>query len=155
MLVSPRFRLGAFLCKERGSFPKYVVLDSRLPAKLEALVDALQASGVHAESLTIMSGYRTPDYNRELGNKTTWSRHLWGGAADVFIDESPRDGRMDDLDGNGVIDVRDSRRLFELADSLDRNPPEDWVAGGASYYAGTASHGPFVHVDVRGRPARW
>jgi hypothetical protein len=155
VLVSPRFRLGAFLCKERGSFPKYVVLDPRLPAKLEAFVDALNRSGVRADSLAVMSGYRTPAYNRALGNETTFSRHLWGGAADVFIDESPRDGRMDDLDGNGVVDVRDSERLFELADSLDRDPPEDWVTGGASYYAATDAHGPFLHVDVRGRAARW
>jgi hypothetical protein len=155
VLVSPRFRLGSFLCKEKGGFPKYVVLDPRLPAKLEAFVDALNRSGLRVASLSVMSGYRTPAYNRALGNTTTFSRHLWGGAADVFVDESPRDGRMDDIDGNGVVDARDSERLFELADSLDRNPPEDWVTGGAGYYASTAAHGPFLHVDVRGRAARW
>ena len=155
VLVSPRFRLGAFLCKEKGAFPKYVVLDPRLPAKLEAFVDALNRSGVHAQGLTVMSGYRTPAYNRALGNKTTFSQHLWGDAADVFVDESPRDGRMDDIDGNGVVDQRDSERLFEIADSLDRNPPEDWVVGGAGYYASTDAHGPFLHVDVRGHTARW
>lgn len=155
VLVSPRFRLGAFLCKEDGAFPKYVVLDPRLPAKLEALLDAVRASGLRANGLVVMSGYRTPAYNFAIGNKTTWSQHLWGSAADVFIDESPRDGRMDDLDGNGVVDVRDSEILFALADSLDRNPTEDWVTGGASYYESTAAHGPFLHVDVRGRAARW
>jgi hypothetical protein len=153
--VSPRFRLGAFLCKEDGAFPKYVVLDPRLPAKLEALLDAVRATGLRANGLVVMSGYRTPAYNGALGNKTTFSQHLWGSAADVFIDESPRDGRMDDLDGNGVVDARDSERLFELADSLDRNPTEDWVTGGASYYDSTPAHGPFLHVDVRGRAARW
>jgi hypothetical protein len=155
LLVSPRFRLGAFLCKQKGAFPKYVVLDPRLPAKLEAFLDALHAKGVHAESLTVMSGYRTPAYNRALGNETIFSRHLWGGAADVFVDESPRDGRMDDVDGNGVVDARDSEFLFALADSLDRNPTEDWITGGASYYDATTAHGPFLHVDVRGRAARW
>jgi len=153
--VSPRFRLGQFLCKQAGAFPKYVVLDERLPRKLEALLDALHAAGSPAETLTVMSGYRTPEYNRSLGNQTTFSRHLWGAAADVFVDEAPRDGIMDDLDANGVVDVRDSETLFGLADALDRSPREDWIAGGAGYYDATEAHGPFVHVDVRSHAARW
>ncbi len=153
--VSPRFRLGQFLCKQSGGFPKYVVLDERLPGKLEALLDALHAAGTPAATLTIMSGYRTPAYNRSIGNETSFSRHLWGAAADVFVDESPRDERMDDLDGNGVVDVRDSEKLFALADALDRDPPEDWFVGGAGYYPATAAHGPFLHVDVRSFAARW
>jgi Peptidase M15 len=153
--VSPHFRLGQFQCKQPGGFPKYLVLDPRLLAKLEALLDALHRRGIAAESLEIMSGYRTPAYNRELGNKTAFSRHLWGQAADVFVDRAPRDGRMDDLDGNGVEDARDSAFLFAIADELDRSPPEDWLVGGASSYEGTEAHGPFLHVDVRGRAARW
>ena len=154
-LVSPRFRLGQFLCKQSGGFPKYVVLDERLPRKLEALLDAIHAAGTPAATLTVMSGYRTPAYNRDIGNETDFSRHLWGAAADVFVDDSPRDERMDDLDGNGVVDVRDSERLFALADALDRDPPEDWFVGGAGYYPATEAHGPFVHVDVRSFAARW
>ncbi|HXZ85569.1 MAG TPA: D-Ala-D-Ala carboxypeptidase family metallohydrolase [Myxococcota bacterium] len=154
-LVSPHFRLSQFLCKERGEFPKYVLVDARLLAKLEALLDALNQHGIAAQSLEIMSGYRTPAYNREIGNSTTWSRHLWGDAADVFVDRSPRDGRMDDLDGNGVVDARDAELLYALADALDRDPPEDWSIGGAGYYAATAAHGPFLHLDVRGHTARW
>jgi hypothetical protein len=154
-LVSPHFRLSQFLCKERGEFPKYLLLDARLLAKLETLLDALHQRGIAAASLEIMSGYRTPAYNRELGNPTTFSRHLWGDAADVFVDQAPRDGRMDDLDGNGVVDARDAELLFAIADSLDRDPPEDWSIGGAGYYDETKAHGPFVHVDVRGHTARW
>jgi len=153
--VSPRFRLGQFLCKQSSDFPKYVVLDERLPRKLEALLDAVRGAGTPAETLSVMSGYRTPAYNRSIGNETTFSRHLFGAAADVFVDESPRDGRMDDLDGDGVVSVRDSEKLFALADALDRDPPEDWFVGGAGYYAATDAHGPFVHVDVRSRAARW
>ena len=153
--VSPRFRLGQFLCKQSGGFPKYVVLDERLPRKLEALLDAIHQSGAPSATLTVMSGYRTPSYNRGIGNGTDWSRHLWGAAADVFVDDSPRDGRMDDLDGDGAVTVRDSAKLFSLADALDRDPPEDWFIGGAGYYAATEAHGPFVHVDVRSHAARW
>jgi len=154
-LVSPHFRLRQFLCKESADFPKYVLVDARLLGKLEALLDALHQRGIPAHSLEIMSGYRTPAYNREIGNSTGFSRHLWGDAADVFVDESPRDGRMDDLDGNGVVDARDAQVLYSLADALDRDPPEDWSIGGAGYYAATDAHGPFVHLDVRGHSARW
>jgi peptidase M15-like protein len=153
--VSPHFRLGQFLCKQAGGFPKYLLLDSRLLAKLEALLEAVHRRGIATDSLEIMSGYRTPAYNRELGNETAFSRHLWGQAADVFVDQTPRDGRMDDLDRNGVVDQRDAAFLFAIADELDHSPPEDWLVGGASSYGATDAHGPFVHVDVRGRAARW
>ena len=46
-----------------------------------------------------------------LGNETRLSRHLFGAAADVFVDESPADGVMDDLDGDGRITARDAERL--------------------------------------------
>ena len=75
-----------------------------------------------------MSGYRTPAYHRAIGDTTTFSRHLWGAAADVFID-ADGDGKMDDLDGNGVIDQRDAALLFALADAMDREPVEDWTVG--------------------------
>ena len=152
--VSPHFRLGDFLCKEKGGYPKYLVLDPRLPAKLEALLERARAAGLHAQTLTVMSGYRTPAYHHAIGNTTSFSRHLWGEGADVFID-SDGDGEMDDLDGNGVIDQRDAAVLFALAEALDREPAEDWTVGGASAYQATDAHGPFVHVDVRGRAARW
>jgi hypothetical protein len=45
--------------------------------------------------------------------------------------------------------------LFGLADQLDRAPREDWSVGGASAYPATGAHGPFVHLDVRERAARW
>ena len=152
--VSPHFHLRDFLCKQSGGFPKYLVLDSRLPAKLEALLDRARAAGIRAESLTVMSGYRTPAYNHALGNTTTFSRHVWGAGADVFVD-ADGDGRMDDLNGDGVVDQRDAAVLYALADALDRAPSEDWTVGGASAYRATDAHGPFVHVDVRGRAARW
>ncbi len=152
--VSPHFRLGDFLCKESGGYPKYLVLDPRLPAKLEALLESARAAGLNAPTLKVMSGYRTPAYHRAIGNTTLFSRHLWGAGADVFID-SDGDGAMDDLDGNGVIDQHDSAVLYALADALDREPAEDWTVGGASAYRATDAHGPFVHVDVRGRAARW
>jgi hypothetical protein len=150
--LSAHFRLRDFLCKdESAGFPKFVVLDVRLLDKLERLIDALRADGVPATRLTVMSGYRTPHYNRQIGNDTIWSRHTMGDAADVFVDEDG-DGVMDDLDRDGFITRADAEVLLQTVERLDACTD---LAGGAAAYAATDAHGPFVHVDVRGYRARW
>src|SRR5918995_970187 len=79
-------------CPERSNdFPKVVVIDPRLIVRLEQLADALEAIDKPAE-LHIMSGYRTPFYNRAIEN-VRYSLHQWGAAADVFVDDD-KDGRM-------------------------------------------------------------
>lgn len=146
VLVSRHFRLKQFLCKEAGGYPKYVVLDERLLLKLENLLERVNAAGYRATTFQIMSGYRTPAYNRSLGN-VPYSRHTWGAAADIFIDEDG-DGRMDDLNGDGRSDIRDAEALYRVVDASGDK-------GGLGEYPSTAAHGPFVHVDVRDRKARW
>jgi hypothetical protein len=84
-----------------------------------------------------------------------YSRHVWGGAADVFVDENPRDGMMDDLNADGAHDYRDAAVLYELVDGLYDKPFYAPFVGGLGRYKKTAAHGPFVHVDVRGFRARW
>lgn len=69
-----------------------MLLTTRLLLKLELLLDAFRERGIDAETLFVMSGYRTADYNRLIGNTTSYSRHAYGDAADVFVD---RDGVMD------------------------------------------------------------
>ena len=150
--VSPHFELRQFLCKQPGGFPKYVVLQEALPLKLESVVEALDRAGHGVDTLEIMSGYRTPFYNAGLGNVRD-SQHTLGSAADVFVDSRHR-SHMDDLDGNGVVDRRDALWLFSVVDRMDRAPTARWK-GGLGDYDSTAGHGPFVHIDVRGRLARW
>jgi uncharacterized protein YcbK (DUF882 family) len=101
-----------------------------------------------------MSGYRTPYYNKLIGN-VKYSRHLWGGAADIFIDEHPEDGMMDDLNGDGRIDCHDAAVLYDIIDQMYGKPWYERFLGGLGRYEKTNSHGPFVHVDVRGFRARW
>lgn len=158
--VSPHFQLKQFLCKQGGSFPKYVVLYETLLIKLERILEKLNQVGIVADDLYVMSGYRTPYYNKSLGNVNN-SRHILGDAADIFVDTSPKDGRMDDLNGDGRIDVKDSAYLKEIVESLERDPQArelagvDYKIGGIGVYSSNSSHGPFVHVDARGTPARW
>lgn len=146
--VSPSFRLGDFLCHQQPDrWPKYVLLDERLVVKLERLTAAATARGYGP--IRVMSGYRTPWYNRSIGNETTYSHHLFGRAADVFVDGNG-DGTMDDLDGDGQITEADAQRLEALVLALDGATP-----GGTGRYAPAAHRGPFVHIDVGGRASRW
>jgi hypothetical protein len=152
--LSSHFRLGQFLCKQPGGFPKYVVVQPTLLMKLEAVLEAVNDTGYPTDSLYVMSGYRTPFYNRAIGN-TANSRHVYGDAADIFVDVEPRDGRMDDLDGNGRVDVADNDVLIELVEGLEQRAPLQSLIGGLAPYRATPAHGPFVHVDARGHRARW
>lgn len=154
-LVSPHFRLRQFLCKQDGSYPKYMILDTRLLNALELLLEKANAHGYPTRTLTVMSGYRTPYYNRAIGNSTRYSRHVWGDAADIFIDENPQDGRMDDLNQDGEVDSHDAEVLYDLIESEYDSRFQKLHVGGLARYRETSSHGPFVHVDVRGVEARW
>jgi len=152
--LSPHFTLGQFLCKQEGGYPKYIVLRTQLLLKLEYLLGLVNSEGFRADTFTVMSGYRTPDYNRAIGN-VPYSRHVYGGAADIYIDENPRDGVMDDLDGNGHVDKADAAVLYDLIAEQSSRPEYDGHEGGLGEYGSTPAHGPFVHVDVRGFSARW
>ena len=153
VLVSPHFRLKQFLCKQPAGSRRYVVLNERLLVALEYLLERVNEAGYRATTFHVMSGYRTPAYNRSLGN-VRYSQHQWGAAADIFIDENG-DGVMDDLNGDGRSDIRDAEVLYRLIDGAAARPEAQGLIGGIGKYPSTAAHGPFVHVDVRDRKARW
>jgi len=152
--IAPHFQLKQFICKQSGGFPKYTVLEERLLLKLELILETINARGIYCKTLTIMSGYRTPFYNKEIGN-VKFSRHIFGAAADFYIDESPQDGEMDDVNGDGKIDIRDAQILSDHIESLSEELFYEPFQGGLAVYKQTASHGPFVHVDVRGYKVGW
>jgi hypothetical protein len=153
--VSPHFLLKQFLCKEDPSkqFPKYVVLKERLPLKLEAILERVNVLGFKTDTLHIMSAYRTPFYNHAIGD-VPYSLHQWGSAADIYVD--PQNvNRMEDLNRDGRIDVRDSKFLFDEIEQLLAEKEGRKFQGGMGFYPATSAHPPFVHVDVRGTAARW
>ena len=154
--VSKRFRLRDFLTHDQtGVWPKVLVLRVELLDKLELIGDELERRGLPG-SLHIMSGFRTPQYNAQgvgaKGGRARESRHMHGDAADVIVDANG-DGRMDDLDGDGRVTIRDARVLLAVADGIEAEHPD--LVGGLSAYPATSAHGPFVHVDARGVRARW
>ena len=151
--LSPHFTLGQFVCKQGSGWPKFVVLREPLLLKLEALLEAANARGWEAETFQVMSGYRTPAYNRGLGN-VGFSRHMYGDAADVFVDRDG-DGRMDDLNQDGKVDKADAAALHDLFAEVEKTPAVAPYLGGIGIYPATPAHGPYVHVDARGFRARW
>jgi hypothetical protein len=153
ILVSPHFTLGQLLCKQPGE-PRYISYSAPLVRKLEAVLEAVNEAGVAAPSLHVMSGFRTPAYNRAIGNRTVYSRHLWGDAADIFVDVDG-DGDMDDLDGDGRSTLADARVLADIVEAVMARGEEGVRSGGLGLYRRNAAHGPFVHVDARGYRARW
>ena len=151
--LTPRLTLGQFVCKQDSSGARYVVLRERLPLALEAALDRFARAGLAASGLTVMSGYRTPHYNRKLGSSRL-SRHQFGDAADVFVDEDG-DGVMDDLNADGRHDVGDARLLFDIVDAAQADADWQRFSGGLSAYPPNAYHGAFLHIDTRGMKARW
>lgn len=154
--VSEHFQLGDFLTHGQSSvWPKYLVLHERLVDKLELVIAELEREGITVRHMTVMSGFRTPAYNADGGTtagRSSVSRHMYGDASDVFVDNDG-DGRMDDLNGDGRVDARDAQVIVDAADRVERAHPE--LVGGEGVYAATSAHGPFAHVDARGTRARW
>jgi hypothetical protein len=154
VLVAPHLRLGQFVCKQNHECTPYVVLRERLLLALEVILEKLNGAGYVCDTLHIMSGYRTPAYNMAIGN-VPYSRHLWGDAADIFIDQNPCDGLIDDLNRDGEIDIGDAKVLYDFINRLSREAWYKPYRGGLSIYDNNSAHGPFLHIDVRGSRARW
>jgi hypothetical protein len=152
--VSEHFRLGQFLTKDQFNvWPKYVALDLRLIDKLELVLQELNAMGIRAERMHVMSGFRTPQYNGPgEGGRAKLSRHTYGDAADVWVDNDG-DGYIDDLNGDGRRDIEDAKLMMRAVDRVEKRHPE--LIGGAGLYLENSAHGPFIHIDVRGTHARW
>lgn len=151
--VSPHFTLGQFPCKRPVGYPKYLPLGPRMLLKLERMLQELNDDGIRASGFRVMSAYRSPWYNTKLLGRPRYSRHIYGDAADVFVDEDG-DGYMDDLNGDGRITIRDAEVMFRIADRIDRQDGDNPLTGGLWKYRKTRNHPPFVHVDTRGFVAR-
>jgi len=154
--LSTRFRVRDFLTHDQAAvWPKVLVIDLTLLDKLELIGDELERMG-RSSALRVMSGFRTPQYNAlgvgPNGGRASNSRHMYGDAADIFVD-GDGNGQMDDLDGDHRVTIADARWLAAVAERVEAANPS--LAGGIGVYRANAVHGPFVHVDTRGTRARW
>ncbi|TFG51793.1 MAG: DUF882 domain-containing protein [Gemmatimonadales bacterium] len=156
LALSARFRVRDFLTHDQAAvWPKVLVIDLTLLDKLELIGDELDRMG-RSSALRVMSGFRTPQYNAlgvgPRGGRAGNSRHMYGDAADIYVD-GDGNGQMDDLDGDHRVTIADARWLAGVAERVEAAPPS--LAGGIGVYRANAVHGPFLHVDTRGTRARW
>jgi uncharacterized protein YcbK (DUF882 family) len=148
--VTKHLRLADFVTHDgQSGWPRYVALDPKLLDKLElvfAEVERLRgalADSSRSLALDIHSGFRTPLYNRAVKRSARDSRHQYGDAADVAIDAN-YDGRYT---------ATDSRLVALAVEMVEKDHPD--LSGGMGLYTSRRYRTPYVHIDARGRRARW
>lgn len=130
--LSAHFTLGEFACKGADEVLVseeliFLLEEIRAWARLKIATDAV---------VVITSGYRTEEHNKSLPKAAKGSYHVKGMAADIKV----RTGRT----------TVDEKRVY---DALDGGFVSEWE-GGLGLYLREGDRG-WVHVDVRGKLARW
>jgi uncharacterized protein YcbK (DUF882 family) len=140
-------------------FPHYIALDRKIIRELYLFRRKLDRLGYPAR-IKIICGTRNPSYNQGEREKDTtlkalYSRHQYGDALDLIVDSS-HSRRMDDINGDGMINIKDADRLAEIAENLRE---ELGFEGGIGTYNQHDVQGriqsPYLHLDLRGLQAKW
>ena len=144
--VSRHLRFEDFLTHDHQlQWPRYVALSPELLDKVELVAaEIARTRGVPDPvrvQLNVHSGFRTPLHNGNVEGSAFNSRHQYGDAADVAFD----------ADGDGRFTALDAQWAGLAAEMVERRHPE--LVGGLGMY--TSARAPYVHIDVRGRRARW
>ena len=148
--LTPHVQVKNVICKQVSGFPKYLYVNNDGLMMLEDLLSFIQNEGIKVSKFAFISGYRTPHYNRSIGNGKH-SRHQYGDAFDLYIDEDG-DGRMDDLNGDGKLTIADVDVLYKVFEKFQK---QSRYNGGIGRYKPASHHGGFFHIDNRGFTARW
>lgn len=143
--VSPKFKLGQFVCPQPDTWPRYLYIKRQQLIFIEELADSLGVPGFR-----IVSGYRSPWYNKKKG-RGKWSRHQYGDATDIMVDLDG-DWFMDDINHDGKVDVLDA---FVITDAVDRLKKRWGNIFGMGIYNWRKTRTPFIHVDTRGFDSWW
>lgn len=133
MLVTPHFALREFRCKDGTPYPVEWI-GARLTPLCLLLEEIRRMLG--NRSIQVVSGFRTPGYNRKVGGARK-SQHVEGRAADIRVvgvlpervfrevERAYRSGSLERLGGLGLypsfthVDVREGKRLAK------------WIGSGA------------------------
>jgi uncharacterized protein YcbK (DUF882 family) len=150
LAVTTHFRVGDFLTHDgQSTWPRYVALDPKLLDKLELVIEQVRRMGGDTATvgrtlaLDVHSGFRTPLHNVGVKRSARDSRHQYGDAADVTIDAN-FDGRFT---------AADSRLVALAVETVELDHPE--LRGGMGLYTSRRYNTPYVHIDARGKRARW
>lgn len=132
------FAVGGY---ERSLFyfsrePLYWGIDPDILHKVLELRSALEDKGYDGAAFHCNYGYRHPTLNEAVGGAPR-SRHIAGDALDLVIDDINRDGLINAEDKDIVLNICEREIIGNK--------------GGIGRYPGTQ----VVHIDLRGRRARW
>ncbi len=147
--VSTHLTVGDFIThdSQKDVWPKYVAINPRLLDKLELVIAEVQRSRGRVRfidlALGVHSGFRTPWHNARVPRAAGDSRHQYGDAADVVMDAN----------GDGRITARDGMLVANAVERVEYEHPD--LAGGLGLYTGRQFRTPYVHIDTRGKRARW
>ena len=83
-----------------------------------------------------------------------YSRHIYGDAADVYVDDN-NDSEIDDLNNDGKASMADAQVIYQIVETIESEPEYKYLIGGLGKYNKTAAHTWDVHIDTRGYRARW
>jgi hypothetical protein len=146
--ITRHLKVGDFLNHDQvGKWPSYSAINPKLLDKLELVI--AEIARWHGEKavadieIDVHSGFRTPERNRRVRRAASDSQHQYGDAADVAIDAN----------GDGKITAIDTRMVGLAVEIVELKHP-DLVGGLGIYTSGHASTN-YVHIDVRGKRARW
>jgi len=121
--LTKNFYLDEFECRDKSDIPLEVFNN------LLELVEQMQKiRDILGKTITVNSGYRSPNYNKSIGGASR-SQHILGKACDFTV--------------KGLTP-------YQVADRL-----EDLMQGGSIINGGLGEYDTFTHYDIRNNPARW
>jgi hypothetical protein len=146
--ITKHLRVGDFLNHDQvGVWPSYAAVNPKLLDKLELVIQEIARwhgdKAVADIELDVHSGFRAPEHNQRIRRAARDSQHQYGDAADVAIDAN----------GDGKITAIDSRMVALAVEIVELKHPD--LVGGLGLYTSGHSSTNYVHIDVRGRRARW
>lgn len=147
--ISRHLRVSDFLNHDaQDTWPRYAAVSPRLLDKIELVISELArwhggtTSNVQL-ALDVKSGFRAPDHNRRIKRAAKDSQHQYGDAADVAIDAN----------GDGRYTAVDSRMVGLAVEIVELKHPH--LVGGLGIYTSGHTRTTYVHIDARGKRARW
>ena len=146
--ITKHLRVGDFLNHDQqGIWPSYAAVNPKLLDKLELVIQEIARwhgdKAVAEIEIDVHSGFRAPEHNRKIRRAARDSQHQYGDAADVAIDAN----------GDGKLTAIDSRMVGLAVEIVELKHPD--LVGGLGLYTSGHSSTNYVHIDVRGRRARW
>ncbi len=121
---------------------------------ITALRDGLTARGIPGSALRVISGFRTPPYNRSIGSNA-FGRHVYGDAFDFYINLAGGDNiKAADLNRDGKLDRRDAYPIVAIIEDLQAEGKLP-MGGIGVYNTIGGDHEVSMHLDVRGHRATW